>query len=183
MTITLRPALADDLMWVGALHRRSRVIAYQGIVPVEALSDTTEEMMGRWWVERWTYERDTHRLTVAEHGGRRAGFTYVGPDETSVGPDEHPDPAMPAVANVGMLYAIHLEPAEQGHGVGRALMIDALSTLHGLGWRRAALWVLAENLHARRFYERGGWAPDGAERESAVGSAPTHQLRYVRDLP
>jgi hypothetical protein len=62
-------------------------------------------------------------------------------------------------------------------------MADALATLYRRGWRRAALWVLAGNAHAQRFYRRGGWTPDGTERESDIGPVRTRQLRYVRELP
>jgi GNAT superfamily N-acetyltransferase len=175
VSIILRPAVAGDLPAVGALHQRSRSAAYRDFVPAEALAAVSPEMMGRWWAERWPYERETHLMTVAERDGGLAGFSYVGPhdlDEPSVGE-----------LSVGELSAIHLEPEERGRGVGRALMIDALAAMHRRGWRRAALWVLAENAHARDFYRRGGWVPDGVERRGDIGPVPTRQLRYLRDLP
>jgi GNAT superfamily N-acetyltransferase len=169
VTISLREAGAADVPAVGALHHQSRVAAYGDILPAEALSSLTAEMMSAWWVGRWPYERDSHVLTVAERDGRLAGFSYVGPDEDGE-------------ADAGELYAIHLDPDQQGTGVGRALMIDALATLRRRGFRRGLLWVLADNAHARRFYERGGWTPDGTEREGNIGPAVTRQLRYARDL-
>ncbi|WP_422773303.1 GNAT family N-acetyltransferase [Plantactinospora sp. WMMC1484] len=175
MTIILRPAVAADLMAVGDLHHRSRAAAYRDIVPAEALATVSGEMMGRYWSERWSYERDTHLMTVAERDGRLAGFTYLGPHDPT-----EPDSAG---TDVGELYAIHLDPAEQGRGTGRALMVDALARLRAQGWRRAVLWVLVDNTHARDFYVRGGWAPDGAERDGDIGPAMTRQLRYARDLP
>ncbi|GAA3747430.1 GNAT family N-acetyltransferase [Plantactinospora mayteni] len=175
MTLTLRPAVAADLMAVGDLQQRSRTMAYREIIPADALAVETGEMMGRYWTERWAYERDTHQMTMAERDGRLAGFTYLGPHDPA-----EPDSAGP---DVGELYAIHLDPAEQGHGVGRTLMVDALAKLRAQGWRRAVLWVLVGNAHARDFYARGGWVPDGAEREGGIGPVLTPQLRYARDLP
>lgn len=169
MTLTLRHATAGDLMAVGALHQRSRVAAYSSFLPPEALVDPTPEAMGCYWTERWRWERDHHLMTVVERDGGLAGFTYVGPDD-------HDEP------NVGLLCAIHLEPAEQGHGVGRELMRDALSTMRAQGRERAVLWVLRDNAHARRFYERGGWTPDGVERDEEIGTAVTRQLRYTHQL-
>jgi GNAT superfamily N-acetyltransferase len=168
--IALREAGPADLPAVGALHHRSRAATYRGLVPDPALAALSAPMIAQWWAERWRWERHTHLLTVAEHDGRLAGFNYVGPDE------DH-------ARHVGELYAIHLDPGEQGRGVGRRLMVDALATMHGRGWRRAVLWVLAGNAHARRFYERGGWRPDGVEREAMMGPAVTLQVRYARDLP
>ncbi|MFI7607188.1 GNAT family N-acetyltransferase [Micromonospora sp. NPDC049366] len=169
MTVSLRRATADDLRAVGALHQRSRVAAYSSFLPAQALADPTPEVMGQYWVDRWGWERDDHLMTVAEREDRLVGFSYVGPDDEG-------DPS------TGLLHAIHLDPAERGRGVGRELMVDALTTMRERGWRRAALWVLAENDHARRFYERGGWSTAGVRREDRIGSALTVQLRYTRPL-
>ncbi|MGV9978817.1 N-acetyltransferase family protein [Micromonospora wenchangensis] len=170
MTVTLRPAVADDLVPVGALHQRSRVAAYSSFLPPAALADPTPEAMGDYWVQRWTWERDEHLMTVAERDGRLVGFSYLGPDDAG-------DPA------TGLLNAIHLDPAERGRGTGRALMMDALDAMLARGWRRGVLWVLERNLTARHFYERGGWQATGERREERIGRAPTAQLRYARQLP
>ncbi|MEU8296739.1 GNAT family N-acetyltransferase [Micromonospora sp. NPDC048909] len=169
MIVTLRQATADDLLAVGALHQHSRVATYSSFLPPEALAEPTPEAMGRYWAERWLWERDDHLLTVAERDGTLVGFSYVGPDDEG-------DPA------TGLLNAIHLDPAERGRGVGRELMIDALDTMRSRGWSRAVLWVLAQNDSARRFYERGGWTPTGAKRDDLIGPAVTTQLRYARPL-
>lgn len=170
MTVSLRPAEPADLAPVGRLHHRSRAAAYRDLVPAEALAVPTAEMLADWWTTRWPHERDSHLMTIAEYDGRLAGFTYVGPDE-----DGDPDS--------GELYAIHLDPDLHARGIGRTLMVEALAELRRRGFRRALLWVLTGNAHARRFYERGGWRPDGARRHAHIGDADTPQLRYVRPLP
>ncbi|SCG50582.1 GNAT family N-acetyltransferase [Micromonospora humi] len=167
MTVSLRPATEADLMAVGALHQRSRVAAYSSFLPPEALADPTEEAMGRYWVERLTWEAADHRMTVVERDGRLVGFSYLGPDDEG-------DPA------TGLLNAIHLEPDERGRGTGRALMVDALDAMRARGWTRAVLWVLHDNTSARRFYERGGWRATGERRTDRIGTALVPQLRYAR---
>ncbi|MFJ6195242.1 GNAT family N-acetyltransferase [Micromonospora sp. NPDC092111] len=169
MTVTFRPATVADLMPVGALHQRSRVAAYSSFLPAEALAEPTEQAMGGYWVERWAWERDDHRMTVAERDGRLIGFSYLGPDDEG-------DPT------TGLLNAIHLEPAERGRGTGRALMSDALAAMRARGWSGAVLWVLRDNTPARRFYERGGWSATGAARDERIGPAYVPQLRYARPL-
>jgi ribosomal protein S18 acetylase RimI-like enzyme len=168
VTITIRPATAADLSSVGEVHARARGEAYRDIVPAVALQAVSASAMAQWWEQRWSYERETHRMTVAQTAdGAVAGFTYVGPSRTT---------------GTGELYAIHVDPDRQGGGIGRALMEKALDSLGDLGASRAVLWVLAENATARRFYERGGWRGDGAERRAPVGPALTRQLRYWRPL-
>ncbi|WP_127499633.1 GNAT family N-acetyltransferase [Actinoplanes solisilvae] len=167
MSVLLRTAKDSDLVAVGAVHQRSRVAAYAHILAADTLALRTAESFGEWWTERYRWEADTHRLTVAELDGRVVGFTYVGPSET------------PGAAE---LYAIHVEPDLVGTGVGRRLMEDALDGLEKVGGSRAVLWVLADNSRARRFYAAGGWIPDGATRVEPVNGEPVEQLRYSRPL-
>ncbi|GAB3064668.1 GNAT family N-acetyltransferase [Micromonospora schwarzwaldensis] len=169
MTVSLRLATEADLMAVGALHQRSRVAAYSSFLPPDALVDPTPEALGRYWVERLTWEGADHRMTVAERDGRLVGFSYLGPDDEG-------DPT------TGLLSAIHLDPDERGRGTGRALMVDALDALRARGWSRAALWVLADNASARRFYERGGWHATGTRRTDRIGPVRVSRLRYAREV-
>ena len=61
-------------------------------------------------------------------------------------------------------------------------MSHALEQLREIGGERAVLWVLEENARARRFYDRGGWSPDGATRVEPIGGEPVPQVRYSRPL-
>jgi ribosomal protein S18 acetylase RimI-like enzyme len=167
MTVSLRTGADFDLWAVGDLHYRSRADAYAHILSAEALESLSAEALGAWWNERWKWERDSHRLTVAEDGGRLAGFSYVGPSE---------------VDGAAELYAIHVDPELVGTGVGQLLMIDALAQLAEISDDRAVLWVLEDNQRARRFYDRGGWRPDGATRVEPISGVPVPQLRYSLDL-
>lgn len=167
MSVALRTVKEVDLFAVGALHCRSRSAAYAGVLSAETLDRVSAQTLGEWWAERWKWERETHRLTVAETGGAIVGFTYVGPSET------------PECAE---LYAIHVDPELIGTGLGRRLMTNALVELADVGGERAVLWVLEANERARLFYDRGGWRPDGGVRVEAVNGEPVPQLRYARPL-
>jgi ribosomal protein S18 acetylase RimI-like enzyme len=163
----LRTGEDFDLAAVGAVHYRSRVAAYAHIIEPEMLTARPAEALSEWWTERWRWEKQTHRLTVAEQDGEVVGFTYVGPSET------------PGAVE---LYAIHVAPELVGTGLGRELMAGALEQLTEIGGERAVLWVLEENDRARRFYDRGGWAPDGETRVEAINGEPVPQLRYSKRL-
>jgi len=163
----LRTGVDSDCAEVGVLHLRSRAAAYAHLLAPETLSAPSAEAFGEWWRERRSWEQDTHRLTVADEGGRVVGFTYVGPSET------------PGAAE---LYGIHVAPDRVGTGVGRRLMAHALRQLDEVGGDRAVLWVLEGNERARRFYDRGGWRPDGATRVESINGEPAAQLRYGRPL-
>ncbi len=42
--------------------------------------------------------------------------------------------------------------------------------------------MLTDNERARRFYERGGWRPDGARKVESIGGRELPELRYARAL-
>lgn len=46
----------------------------------------------------------------------------------------------------------------------------------------ATLWVLTSNARARSFYERQGWADDGAVKAERRGTAVLEEVRYRRRL-
>jgi RimJ/RimL family protein N-acetyltransferase len=73
-------------------------------------------------------------------------------------------------------------PSVWGTGVGRELMAVAVDRLREAGFRSATLWVLRDNERARRFYERAGWSPDGAEKDDVVAGATVTEVRYRVDL-
>ncbi len=83
---------------------------------------------------------------------------------------------------LGEIWAIYVDPEAQRRGVGRALMAAATRGLADRGFREAVLWVFEANAPARAFYERLGWAPDGAAKPLAIGGATPIELRYRRRL-
>jgi GNAT superfamily N-acetyltransferase len=82
---------------------------------------------------------------------------------------------------VGELYALYVSPDWWSTGAGRALMGQVLACLEAEGYRRAILWVLADNTRARRFYERARFAPDGGI-NVLTGLGGVLEVRYTRDL-
>lgn len=62
--------------------------------------------------------------------------------------------------------------------IQRDVTVAALQDSH----TEATLWVLEANARARRFYERKGWAVDGAAREEEVGGRRVTEVRYRRLL-
>jgi GNAT superfamily N-acetyltransferase len=81
----------------------------------------------------------------------------------------------------GELYTLYVVPAHWSTGVGRALTDAALDGLRAAGYRRVVLWTLTDNARARRFYDKAGFAPDGAT-NILDGLGSVEELRYVRDL-
>jgi GNAT superfamily N-acetyltransferase len=81
----------------------------------------------------------------------------------------------------GEVRSIFVHPGAWRTGVGSALLEHALAELGGEGYRTATLWSFADNDRANCFYERHGFARDGAEqrREFSAGAV---EVRYRRPL-
>lgn len=113
---------------------------------------------------------DRQSVLVADVDARVVGFANVGPRRDEDAHDE------------GEVRAIYVLPEHWGRGIGRELMIEALAALADHRFRQAMLWVLDTNERARRFYESGGWAPDGATRCDERLGFPISEVRYRRQL-
>lgn len=72
------------------------------------------------------------------------------------------------------LFTMYVARAWQGSGVARRLA-DAV-----LGDEPALLWVLEENPRAHAFFEKLGFAPDGAREELPEEWSGAHDIRMVR---
>jgi GNAT superfamily N-acetyltransferase len=83
---------------------------------------------------------------------------------------------------VGLIYLLYVLPEQWSRGVGTALMQAGMQELRDLGMREATLWVLRDNLRARRFYEHLGWAPDGRTVSEGYGGVLLEALCYRRSL-
>ena len=153
----IRPVAEGDARAIAELEVRAWRWAYVDVVPEEAMI-TVEDRVARWT------GRPADGAWVAEVEGRVVGVVQVGPD-----------PGDPAT---GLIRGLHVEPAAQGAGLGTALYEHAVAQLRAAGFAEAALWVFEANGHARGFYERRGWAPDGATATAA--EAP--ELRYRKTL-
>ena len=76
------------------------------------------------------------------------------------------------------LCALHVDPDVWGGGIGRALIARARAELAASGVVEAHLWLLAGNARAQRFYERDGWATDGARRTDIVWGITVDEIEY-----
>ncbi|MFC7529990.1 GNAT family N-acetyltransferase [Actinoplanes sp. GCM10030250] len=163
----IRPAAGGDAVGLADVHVRAWRVAYRGLVPQAHLDrmDPVARVPG--W-EQWIREvRPPAGIFVLDDGGTVAGFVTV-----SAGPEP----------GTGEINAIYLAPEHWGQGAGRQLMSFAVDHLTRAGFRESVLWMLGSNERARRFYEAGGWVPDGVSRVDESRGAPLTEIRYRRSL-
>jgi len=165
----VRRAVADDVPAIAGVHVRAWRTAYRGLVAGEVLDRLTVEGRAQMWEELLAAEGEAPGTTVADIDGAIVGFCTV------VAPSRDGD-APPGTAEIP---AIYVDPAWHRRGVGAALLEGALDDLGRRGWKRVTLWVIAANAPARAFYERFGFAEDGASQAAEALGATLDRL--VRD--
>jgi GNAT superfamily N-acetyltransferase len=170
--MTVRVATVDDAEAIAAVHVWSWQSAYRDLLPDAYLDALSVE--GR---------RNTWRRILAETDLPRTG-TFVLLDGLDVIGFIHVastrDEDLPAAT--GEVTALYLTPAAWGLGGGRQLLDTAEASLSAAGFGSAALWVLETNVAARAFYERQGWAPDGARKVEHRGDVVLVEVRYRTTL-
>ncbi|MEV0169975.1 GNAT family N-acetyltransferase [Streptomyces sp. NPDC050803] len=146
--------------------------AYRGLMPqpyLDALSVADDAERRR---TRFSQGDGTLVNLIAERSGTTVGWACHGPYRDG---DTRTEDAE--------LYAIYVDPGHYGDGAGRALLEESVRRCTAAGHRRMLLWVLKGNVRARRFYERAGFRPDGAEEPFEVDGVPVPEVRYARELP
>ncbi|WP_431953955.1 N-acetyltransferase family protein [Actinacidiphila sp. bgisy167] len=168
---TVRMMARDDIDAVAAVRVRGWQAAYAEIVPrsyLDAMDAVADAERRREWFDAGGSRVDN---LVAADGDEVTGWAALGPYRGE--PDD---------AEVGELYAIYVRPDRIGRGHGRALMAAVRARAVERGFRSLRLWVLADNAPALRFYERSGFAPDGADQIETYDRVPLKELRYATDL-
>ncbi len=197
--VVIRAGSAADAAQVAAVQREGWFAAYQGIIPAEIIDRVTTPDHGA-RVRQTFRTRPWQRMLVAvapdqegpdQEGPGQAGepaapgivgYASFGP-ETDVlsAPWPHPLTTDGEDGSVAELYALYVRPAWWSTGTGRALMERVLARTSAAGFLSISLWVLQDNRRARRFYERAGFAPDGATNVLDRLGCVT-ELRYLRTL-
>ena len=173
-TVEVRAARRGEELAVAELHVRSWQEAYRELMPAEFLAGLDpRDRAGRY--DFGCGEGAPVTLLAVERGGegsqeRIAGFVTFGAsrDADAVG--------------LGEVYALYVDPGRYQGGIGRTLMAAARVGLRERGFDAAVLWVLDGNERAARFYEREGWAPDGAHREENPYAIVSNVSRFRRAL-
>jgi GNAT superfamily N-acetyltransferase len=154
--VEIRPATRADVDACFAVQKRSALVGYADLFPQAEYPFPDDVVRGE-WVARldgavW--------VAIAVDDGETVGTVSVRGDR---------------------LEALFVVPERWGTGVADWLHSYALLEIAATGAATAELDVMADNLRARRFYERRGWRLDGREDVSPFPPYP-RLVGYRRDL-
>lgn len=151
----IRLAVPADAEMLTDLHTDVWEEAYGDLVDPQVLAERRRPGAAR--VERWretlTSGPATTYVAPAPSGERLLGFVNVGPTR------KDPEKSLPETE----VWALYVRAECYGTGLGWALL------RRGVADGPAVLWVLDGNERAVRFYERQGFAFDGATTQEPVG--------------
>ena len=157
----------EDAEEITRLHRRAAQTGFAHIFPPEAPPPPFEDDLALWQFALGPDAEQGRKAHTVRLDGRIAGVVLAGPD-----PDDPP---------VGHLSRIYVDPTMWDAGVGTALHHAAIADLAGRGFATATLWVLEDNVRARRWYERLGWTQTSG-RKATFAPAGIFDAQYVYDL-
>ena len=191
--VVIRAGSAAHAAQIAAVQRETWFAAYEGVIAPDVIDRVTVPDDGA-RIRQSFRTRPWQRMLVAvdpgagdpdagdPDAGGIVGYASFGP-ETDVlnAPWPHPLTADGEGGRVAELYALYVRPAWWSTGTGRALMEKVLARSAAAGYRFITLWVLRDNQRARRFYDRAGFAPDGAT-NVLTGLGGVHEVRYRRCL-
>jgi ribosomal protein S18 acetylase RimI-like enzyme len=138
----VRAAELNDAASIARVHVQTWKTTYRGLLPDEFLASLDEAH----YADRWKrgIADASSRVYVVEDESGVVGFASGGRERA--GEDGYG----------GELYAIYVLERAQRHGRGRELVRAVVGGLREMGFEDMIIWVLRDNLAARRFYERLG---------------------------
>jgi ribosomal protein S18 acetylase RimI-like enzyme len=166
----IRIAAPDDALALGSMHVASWRETYTGLLPDKMLASLVVEARANAWA-KIMQEPATELSTViylAEHQGTIIGFASCGAQRTE---------SLKGKGYDGEISGIYVLREFQKRKIGTRLLRVMTSDLLRRGFNAAALWVLRDNLKARRFYEHYG-GKVVAEREDIRDSTVLIELAY-----
>ena len=169
----VRAARLSDARTIAEVSVASRRWSYRDLLPEAVLEAMSVEEITADFAEGLAELPPGAAVFVAETVGRTVGYAYVLPG---------PDADVPAgTSELGSLYVTE---DVAGTGVARVLMDAAIEHARAAGHGDFMSWVRRENARARRFYEKHGMRPDGAERSGPQDVLPIeiHEIRYRMSL-
>jgi GNAT superfamily N-acetyltransferase len=162
--LRVRPRQAGDIGW--ACMRQAELYAKEF-----RYSQVFEDYVVRSFapfLERFEARRDG--LWVAELDGRRVGCIAIQHD------------AEDQSGSSAQLRWFFVESDARGHGVGRALLDQAIAFCHKAGYGSIWLWTVDDLAAARRQYERAGFRLVHTEREPCAWAPWGHEQRWELKL-
>lgn len=147
--IVFRSATPGDANRLARFQIRAWKEHYSEFLPHWSLDQVSVEDRAEAWrmILRDPARHADTEVQLAETKGAIAGFGAVGRQRSE---------RLSSLGFGGDISAIYVDSAYQARGLGRRILARLFRRLKAMGERRASLWVIRDNVRARRFMEATG---------------------------
>ena len=167
----VRRASAEDVPAIVEIQDVCWIATYSAWIPRHRLLRDPQESQ-LLWVDRVENAAPGCQVAVVAHDSTVEGFAWSRPwTDTADLPER-----------TVKLNALYVDPEHQGRGLGTALCEHLLAVASGARYTDAALWVVEQNIVARRFYVSQGWLHDPTATKSWRGLVEARYLRRIKSL-
>jgi ribosomal protein S18 acetylase RimI-like enzyme len=154
---------------IARLHVESWRRVYRGFYPDRYLDVEAIHERRRFWRHRLPELREVEgEVFLARVADEAAGFACVEPG--------------PRGGNRAYIDNLHVLPAFQGLGIGKALVDECADWAARRSFRQLYLYVFETNQRALAFYRATGWHVAGREMHALVTEGEAPVLRMVKTL-
>src|SRR3954471_16457246 len=180
----VRPAAVDDVDEIVRFQDTTWEADYTQLLPPAALEQLRTPQARQAWSTAVQAGPGFHVLLATE-GEWTVGFCAATPAQTPEGhtpaPEtgERPEIGPEHWAEIGALL---VEPRWGRRGHGGRLLATAAHALRQTGALYGLAWVPEADPASRRFYERAGWAADGAVRALDTGASTLREVGVTGSL-
>lgn len=151
----------DSLYEISHIYESSWKYAYKGIIPQSYLDSIPE---GRW--ATGITRKGMHNLVMTDDG-------------RLIGTAAFCRSRWKKYSDYGEIVSIYFLPEYIGKGYGTPLLKKCIEELEKLGYTKVLLWVLEDNLRARRFYEKNGFIFSGEYMNDNIGGKDIKEVLYT----
>lgn len=151
---------SDDRLAISHIYEESWKYAYKGIIPQSYLDSIPQGC----WAPK-VDQKGIYSLVLIEN-------------DTLIGTSSYCRSRWAGFEEWGEIISIYLLPQHIGKGYGRHLLNAVVDELKKQGYEDIFLWVLEENMRARRFYEKCGFGFSGCSRKDNIGGKELVEMQY-----
>lgn len=151
----------DDLYEISNIYESSWKFAYKDIIPQSYLDSIPK---GR-WANRITRE-GMNNLVLIENG-------------IVIGTASFCKSRWEQFSDYGEIVSIYFLPDFMGKGYGKHLLQKCVTELSSFGYDKLLLWVLQDNMRARKFYEKNGFVCTDEYLNDNIGGKELREIMYT----
>lgn len=152
----------DNLNDVNNVYEQSWKYAYKDIIPQIFLDSIP---VGKWTTS--IQAQDRHNLVAVDQDHIIGTLSFC-------------KSRWKNYKDYGEIVSLYLLPEYMGKGYGKELLESALNELTTQGFNHILLWVIDENVGARRFYEKQGFTYQNIYLTENIGGKDIRELMYMR---